>query len=79
MKGYGGRGPSSPQGARRFRCLSCGYEFEVPYGQPKPLQCPNCGAPPSMIVRIDRGYGRGWRYGQRRGKGFGGVFKQAKW
>ena len=70
-KGGGRGGP--PRGSRRFRCLNCGYEFEVPFGQPKPMNCPKCGAPANMIVRVDRGRGKGWRHGQGGGGGFRGV------
>jgi len=67
---------------RRFKCVECGHEFEVPFGQPRwTLKCPNCGSP--NIYRIDSGFGkgqgwcRGWRGwkgrggGKRIGKGFG--------
>ena len=79
-QGYGkggGRGRVSGggplRGSRKFRCLNCGYEFEVPFGQPKPMNCPRCGAPANMIVRIDRGRGKGWRRGQGGRGGFRGV------
>ncbi len=73
MRGYGrGRGGFGRRtGSRRFKCLNCGYEFEVPFGQPKPRSCPKCGAPANMIVRADKGFGKG----PGRGKGFGGASK----
>ncbi|RLF21685.1 MAG: hypothetical protein DRN15_02010 [Thermoprotei archaeon] len=56
---------------KRFQCMACGNIIEVPYGMPKPLQCPRCGAPHHMIHRVDRGRGRrGW--GRGRGRGGGG-------
>lgn len=27
---------------RRFRCTGCGYEWALPYGTGRPLQCPSC-------------------------------------
>ncbi len=59
----------SPLPMKRFMCFSCRKIIEVPYGVPKPMQCPYCGAPHYMIHRVDaggfgryRGYrGRGWR------------------
>jgi len=69
--GRGGSGGEPPRGSRRFRCLNCGYEFEIPFGQPRPISCPKCGAPANMIVRVDRG--RGWRHGQGGGGGFRGA------
>lgn len=68
--------PITPRGpTRKFKCLNCGYEFELPYGVPRPMQCPKCGAPVNAIVRVDRGAGRG--RGQRRG--FCRGFKQQRW
>jgi len=62
----------APMGMKRFLCYNCNKIIEVPYGVPKPLQCPYCGAPHYMIHRIGprgggwggrRGFGRGrWRY-----------------
>ena len=47
---------------KRFMCFNCKKIIEIPYGVPKPVQCPYCGAPAYMIHRIDgggRGRGRG--------------------
>ncbi len=72
--GKGGLGRGRPsRGNRRFRCLNCGYEFEIPVGQPKPMSCPKCGAPANMIVRVNRGRGKGWGHGQGGRGGFRGV------
>ncbi|RLG60565.1 hypothetical protein DRN86_02245 [Candidatus Geothermarchaeota archaeon] len=54
---------------KRFRCGACGHVIEVPYGIPKPVQCPKCGAPAMIIHRVDKGPGRrrgrrGWRGGR---------------
>lgn len=64
--------PAQPQtGApgfmKRFICYSCNKIIEVPYGVPKPAQCPYCGAPHYMIHRLDKGWARGGR-----GRGGGG-------
>lgn len=40
---------------KRFQCSSCRYVIEVPQGVPKPQVCPKCGAPSTMIHRIDKG------------------------
>ncbi len=40
---------------KKFKCYACGYEFECPYGVPKPMSCPRCGAPHHMIHRVDKG------------------------
>ncbi|HDI47150.1 MAG TPA: hypothetical protein ENF82_05025 [Candidatus Methanomethylia archaeon] len=57
---------------KKFQCFSCGKIIEVPYGVPKPPNCPYCGAPAHLIHRVDagpRGMGRGM--GPRRGMGGG--------
>jgi predicted nucleic acid-binding Zn ribbon protein len=39
---------------RKFKCLDCGHEFEVPFGIPKwNLKCEKCNSP--NIVRVDVG------------------------
>jgi len=46
--------------ARRFKCISCGHEWEVPFGTGQrgiDMQCPECGSP--NIHRMDQG-GRGF-------------------
>lgn len=56
---------------KKFQCMMCGYIIEVPYGMPKPMRCPRCGAPAQFIHRIDKGprWGRGrgacWGWRQR--------------
>jgi len=50
---------------RKFKCSSCGYEFESPYGVPKPQACPKCDAPTQFVHRVDVGP-RGAGYGRRR-------------
>lgn len=58
---------------KKFQCSSCKNIIEVPYGAPKPLKCPNCGASQDLIHRIDsggRGMGRG--NGRRCGR-FGNI------
>jgi len=53
-----------------FQCFNCGKTIEVPYGVPKPVQCPHCGAPGYMIHRVDKGrggFGRRGFYGPARG------------
>lgn len=29
--------------SRMFECVNCGEVFEVPYGEPRPDECPGCG------------------------------------
>jgi len=65
-----------PAPMKRFMCFNCKKVIEVPYGVPKPSQCPYCGAPAYMIHRINKGppsfrgqgrfgFGRrGWRRGR---------------
>lgn len=50
---------------KKFICYACGRVIEVPYGVPKPVACPFCGAPEAMIHRLDKGP-------HRRGRGRGG-------
>lgn len=50
---------------RKFKCVACNFEFEVPYGTGQTgdqMNCPSCGA---QVYRVDNG-------GGRRGRGFGG-------
>jgi len=56
---------------KKFQCFACGNIIEVPQGMPKPAACPRCGAPITMIHRVDKGPpgGRGTR---RRGTGGSG-------
>lgn len=66
-------GYHGPPGEYRvFKCLNCGHQFTVPYGAPRPMQCPKCGAPTIMRIDKGKGRGRGKRWGMR-------GFKQAKW
>ncbi len=61
--------PGIPAPMKRFLCYSCNKIIEVPYGVPKPAQCPYCGAPHYMIHRLDKGWARG---GRGRGGGWRG-------
>lgn len=56
---------------RVFKCLDCGEEFKVPYGQPRwAIECPKCGS--RNIVRVDNERGFGWKRGWGRGgRGWG--------
>lgn len=63
-----------PRPTRRFKCSSCSYEFESPYGVPRPQACPKCGA--KLIHRVDTGprragYGRGSSGYMGSGRGHG--------
>lgn len=66
---------------RKFKCASCGAEFEEPYGTGRPV-CPKCGS--NDVYRIDEdagrnvnvdgrgtGLGRGLGRGMGRGLGMG--------
>lgn len=38
---------------RKFKCLSCNYEFEVPFGIPKwSIKCKKCSS--SNLIRVDK-------------------------
>ncbi|MBO8126943.1 MAG: DUF134 domain-containing protein [Firmicutes bacterium] len=42
---------------RQFRCKSCDYEFSLPFGHGQTcaeVTCPECGAPNSEVVRLDK-------------------------
>lgn len=45
---------------KRFVCLKCKHVIDIPYGTPKPLKCPYCGAPGYMLHRIDKGPRNDW-------------------
>ena len=49
---------------RKFRCLECGYTWEIPHGEPRPLECPKCKS--MNIHRAEEDRGRA-----RRGRGYG--------
>jgi NAD-dependent SIR2 family protein deacetylase len=40
---------------KHFQCSNCGQVIEVPKGVPKPPSCPKCGAPATVIHRLDKG------------------------
>jgi len=40
---------------KRFQCGSRGQVIEASQGFPKPSNCPECGAPATMIHRLDKG------------------------
>ncbi|UXM85322.1 hypothetical protein [Methanococcus aeolicus] len=53
---------------KQFKCSKCEKIIEVPYGTPKPETCPHCGAPSTLIHRIDGGgMGMGMGHGRRCG------------
>ena len=55
---------------RRFVCGDCGNVWETPFGEPRPLECPDCG---SKKVRCHSDNpGRGQGRGRGRGQGGGG-------
>ncbi len=43
---------------RKFRCAQCGQTWEVPYGTPRPANCPKCGSNFLHRAEEDRGYAR---------------------
>jgi predicted RNA-binding Zn-ribbon protein involved in translation (DUF1610 family) len=58
---------------KKFRCFACGNVIDVPQGAPKPSVCPRCGAPATMIHRIDKGPPGGMGAGRAGGgRGAGG-------
>ena len=55
---------------RRFVCGDCGHEWEVSFGEPRPLECLDCGSN-KVKCHVDnpgRGQGRGKGRGQGRGR-----------
>jgi len=66
--------PNMPVPMKRFLCYNCNKVIEVPYGVPKPAQCPYCGAPAYMIHRLDKGPGGPGRRGGLGRRGFGRPF-----
>ena len=64
------------QSERFFLCYNCQAEFSVPYGTPRPTNCPNCNSTnihrhPDDTGARHRG-GRGQGGGRGRGGGYGG-------
>ncbi|MDK2992677.1 MAG: Zinc ribbon domain [Clostridiales bacterium] len=56
-------------GTRKFKCASCGYEFELPFGSGtsgKQTVCPKCGG---IVHRVNAGVGAGQAEGFRNGQG----------
>ena len=51
-------GGSYEMAARKFRCAQCGHTWEVPYGTPRPANCPKCGSSFLHRAEEDRGYAR---------------------
>lgn len=51
---------------RKFKCSYCGHAWEIPYGSPRPAQCPQCKSINIHRSEEDRGYAR---KGKRAGKG----------
>ncbi len=66
---------------RIFKCLDCGEEFKVPYGQPRwAIECPKCGS--KNLVRVDNERGFGCKRGWERGTGwrrYGGWGRGRGW
>jgi predicted DNA-binding protein (UPF0251 family) len=56
---------------KKFTCLQCGNNWEVPYGTPRPNNCPKCGSTNVHRAPEDRGYARRGRGGRGRGAGGG--------
>ena len=55
---------------RKFKCLDCGEEFEVPFGKPRwMVTCPKCGS--ENVVRVDAPAGWGFRRGAGAADGAG--------
>ena len=55
---------------RKFRCLDCREEFEVPFGKPRwMVTCSKCGS--ENIVRVDVPAGQGWGFRREAGAGAG--------
>ena len=55
---------------RRFLCYDCQADWGVPYGTPRPAQCPQCGS--TNIHRHPDDTGARHRGGRGRGGGMGG-------
>lgn len=53
---------------RKFRCYDCQHEWEVPYGTPRPSQCPKCTSVNVHRAEEDRGCARMGRKRSRRGR-----------
>jgi len=51
---------------RKFRCYDCNYEWALPYGSGRPLECPKCKSKNIHRHPDDRGpqRGRGMRMGR---------------
>jgi predicted DNA-binding protein (UPF0251 family) len=52
-------------GIKTFRCYECGHVWGIPYGTPKPAECPRCRNNNIHRAEQDRGPGR---CGLRRGR-----------
>lgn len=55
-----------PQVARKFTCVDCQHQWEVPHGTGRPAKCPQCGGANFHRSPEERG-GHGWRGGRARG------------
>lgn len=51
---------------RKFKCFSCGYEWEVAFGIPRPGTCPKCKS--TNIHRINEETGTMGHHGHGRGR-----------
>ncbi|MBU0482653.1 MAG: DUF134 domain-containing protein [Proteobacteria bacterium] len=59
--------------AKKFRCLECKHEWEVPYGTGRPEACPSCSGNNIHRAAGDQGRGR-----KRHGKQEGGNCRRKK-
>lgn len=74
LRFQGGNYKMAQMEMKKFVCLQCNHIWEVPYGTPRPNNCPQCGSTNVHRAPEDRGYarrGRG-RGGRGRGAGPGG-------
>ncbi len=55
---------------RRFLCYDCNRDCSVPYGTPRPNNCPHCGS--TNLHRHPDDQGARHRGGRGRGRGGGG-------
>jgi predicted DNA-binding protein (UPF0251 family) len=46
---------------RKFKCLACSHEWDVPHGTRRPEVCPKCGSKNVHRAPEDRGYARARR------------------
>ncbi|MGQ9706944.1 MAG: DUF134 domain-containing protein [bacterium] len=56
---------------REFQCANCGHTFSVPFGVPRPSECPKCGSTSIHRIDTDRGAATTGRGRGPCGKGIG--------